>query len=45
MQYDGQDLNSLDVASVRRQMGVVMQQGRIMAGNILNNIIGSLPLT
>ena len=45
VQYDGQDLNSLDVASVRRQMGVVMQQGRIMAGNILNNIIGSLPLT
>ena len=43
--YDGKDLAGLDVQSVRRQMGVVLQNGRLMAGNIFNNIVGSLPLT
>jgi ABC-type bacteriocin/lantibiotic exporter with double-glycine peptidase domain len=41
--YDGQNLNSLDVAAVRRQLGVVLQENRIMAGSIYDNIVcGSL---
>ncbi|HWR28999.1 MAG TPA: NHLP bacteriocin export ABC transporter permease/ATPase subunit [Negativicutes bacterium] len=43
--FDGQDLAELSVTSVRSQMGVVLQQGQLMAGDIFNNIIGSLPLT
>lgn len=43
--YDGQDLAKLDVRSVRRQLGVVLQNGTIMAGDLFTNIIGSLPLT
>jgi ATP-binding cassette subfamily C protein len=39
--YDGQDLNGLDIQSVRRQMGVVLQNGRIMSGDIYTNIVGS----
>jgi len=37
--YDGQDLNSLDVNAVRRQIGVVLQENKIMAGSIFENII------
>jgi ATP-binding cassette subfamily C protein len=36
--YDGQDLAGLDVAAVRRQLGVVLQQGRISAGTLFENI-------
>lgn len=43
--YDGQDLASIDVGAVRRQMGVVLQGSRLMAGDIFTNIIGSSPLT
>ena len=43
--YDGQDLASVDVSAVRRQMGVVLQSSRLMAGDIYTNIIGSSPLT
>jgi ATP-binding cassette subfamily C protein len=39
--YDRQDLASLDLHAVRRQIGVVMQQGRLMAGDIRSNILGS----
>lgn len=42
---DGKDLSGLDMQAVRRQIGVVLQNGRIMAGTIFDNIIGSLPLT
>ncbi len=38
--YDGQDLLGLDVAAVRRQLGVVLQNGRINAGSIYENISG-----
>ena len=38
--YDGQDLSGLDVAAVRRQLGVVLQNGRINAGSIYENISG-----
>ncbi|MEL7634095.1 MULTISPECIES: NHLP bacteriocin export ABC transporter permease/ATPase subunit [Sporomusa] len=43
--YDGQELAEVNVASVRAQMGVVLQHGQLMAGDILTNITGSLPLT
>jgi ATP-binding cassette subfamily C protein len=43
--YDGQDLAGLDILAVRRQIGVVLQNGRLMDGSILTNIIGSSSLT
>ncbi|MFL6291511.1 MAG: NHLP bacteriocin export ABC transporter permease/ATPase subunit [Thermoanaerobaculia bacterium] len=43
--FDGQDLASLAVRSVRRQIGVVLQSGRPMAGSIVSNILGSANLT
>jgi NHLM bacteriocin system ABC transporter ATP-binding protein len=43
--YDGQDLAGLDVRAVRRQLGVVLQNGKLMPGDIFTNIIGSAPLT
>jgi ABC-type bacteriocin/lantibiotic exporter with double-glycine peptidase domain len=39
--YDGQDLAGLDVQSVRRQIGVVLQNGQLMTGAIHTNILGS----
>ena len=45
IEYDGIDLNKVTAVSVRRQIGVVLQHGQLMAGSILDNIIGSLPLT
>jgi ATP-binding cassette subfamily C protein len=42
--YDRQDLNGLNVAAVRRQIGIVLQSGRLMAASLLSNIIGTLPL-
>lgn len=43
--YDGKDLDRLDVNQVRRQIGVVLQNGKLIAGDILSNIVGSLNLT
>lgn len=43
--YDGQELAGLDIRAVRRQVGVVLQNGKLMPGTIFENIIGSLPLT
>lgn len=39
--FDGQDLAGLAVQSVRRQIGVVLQTGRPMAGSLFSNIVGS----
>jgi len=36
--YDGQELSGLDVFAVRRQLGVVLQNGRINAGSMFDNI-------
>jgi len=41
--FDGQDLAALDVRGVRRQMGVVLQAGQLMPGDIYSNIVGSSP--
>jgi ABC-type bacteriocin/lantibiotic exporter with double-glycine peptidase domain len=43
--YDGQDLSGLDIQNVRLQMGIVLQNGKLLPGDILTNIIGSAPLT
>lgn len=43
--YDGQDLGSLDVGAVRRQTGVVLQNGQLLGGDIYTNIVGSAPLS
>jgi len=37
--YDGKDLSSLDLRAVRRQIGVVLQNAKIMSGDIYTNII------
>jgi ATP-binding cassette subfamily C protein len=39
--FDGQDLTSISLQSVRRQLGVVLQSGRPMVGDIFTNIVGS----
>ncbi|MCB1506072.1 MAG: NHLP bacteriocin export ABC transporter permease/ATPase subunit [Hyphomicrobiaceae bacterium] len=43
--YDGQDLSSLNLSSVRRQIGVVLQTGRVFAGTIFENIRGATNAT
>ena len=41
--YDRKDLQSLDLRSVRRQIGTVMQDGRLFSGSIFDNIVISAP--
>jgi ATP-binding cassette subfamily C protein len=43
--YDGLDLAGLDVQALRRQCGVVLQAGKLMPGDIYENIVGSSLLT
>lgn len=43
--YGPHDLSTLDVQAVRRQVGVVLQDGRIMAGSLFANIVGSSAAT
>ena len=43
--FENQDLSQLDAARVRRQMGVVLQNGGLMPGDIFTNIIGASTLT
>ncbi|MFB2934484.1 NHLP bacteriocin export ABC transporter permease/ATPase subunit [Aerosakkonemataceae cyanobacterium BLCC-F154] len=43
--YDGQDLSKLDLQAVRRQLGVVLQNGRVTQGSILENITGGALVT
>ena len=43
--FDGQDLSTLSLPSVRSQMGVVLQNGQLMQGDIFTNIIGTANLT
>ncbi len=42
---DGQELGGLDVQAVRRQMGVVLQSGRLMSGDLYTNIVGASSAT
>ena len=41
--YDGADLARLDVQGVRRHIGVVLQNGKLMSGSIFDNISISAP--
>jgi NHLM bacteriocin system ABC transporter ATP-binding protein len=43
--YDGQDVGQLDIGAVRRQCGVVLQNGALLAGDLLTNIVGSTSYT
>jgi len=43
--YDGQDVSGVDVQAVRRQIGVVLQNGRLMSGDLFTNIVGSSSAT
>ncbi|MCE5333481.1 MAG: NHLP bacteriocin export ABC transporter permease/ATPase subunit [Desulfobacteraceae bacterium] len=43
--YDGQDLSGLDILAVRRQIGTVLQNGRLNAGSIVDNIANNAPLS
>ena len=42
--FDGKALNTLDLTGVRRQMGVVLQHGRLISGSIYDNICGGMQL-
>lgn len=42
--YDNTDINSIDIGSLRRQMGVVLQNDTVMFGSIMQNIVGSTGL-
>ncbi len=41
--YDGKDLKDLDAGTVRRNIGVVMQNGKLLNGSIYANIVISAP--
>ena len=41
--YNGKDLNTIDLKSLRRKIGVVMQNGKIFQGDIFSNIVISAP--
>jgi len=41
--YDGNDLDSLDVRSVRQCIGVALQNGKLFSGDIFSNIIITAP--
>lgn len=43
--YDGRDLTTLDLHEVRRQIGTVMQDTRLVTGDIYRNIVGESNLT
>ena len=39
--YDGRNLKNLDVKLLRKQIGVVLQDGSLIGGDIFSNIVGS----
>ncbi|MFA7577937.1 MAG: NHLP bacteriocin export ABC transporter permease/ATPase subunit [Candidatus Muiribacteriota bacterium] len=39
--YDNQDITAVDIRSLRRQLGVVIQNGQLLPGSIYVNIVGS----
>lgn len=41
--YSGHDIEKVDIRALRRQLGVVLQNGKLLAGDILNNILGASP--
>lgn len=45
IQYDGQDLSGLNVTAVRRQLGVVLQNSRLMSAPLFENIASGAVIT
>ncbi len=45
VEFDDVDLSTLDVESVRRQLGVVLQDGQLMPGTIHQNLAGATTLS
>lgn len=43
--FDGKELSRLNRTAVRRQIGIVRQNGRLLAGSIYDNILGLHPGT
>ncbi|HET9158897.1 MAG TPA: ATP-binding cassette domain-containing protein, partial [Myxococcaceae bacterium] len=43
--YDGQHLSSLDLEAVRRQLGVVLQEGQLIPGTVRENLAGVASVT
>ena len=41
--YDGRNINTLDLKSLRKKLGVVMQNGKLFQGDIFSNITISAP--
>ncbi|MBQ0035779.1 MAG: ATP-binding cassette domain-containing protein, partial [Firmicutes bacterium] len=41
--YDQRDINRIDLQSLRRKIGVVMQDGKLFTGDIYSNIVISAP--
>ncbi len=41
--YDGRDLSSIDLRSLRRKIGTVMQDGKLFQGDLFSNITISAP--
>ena len=41
--YDGKDLSKLDLKSLRRKIGIVLQNGKLFSGDIFSNIALSSP--
>lgn len=41
--YDSQDVDGLDLRSVRRRIGVVLQNGKLFSGDIYSNIVITAP--
>ena len=41
--YDGRDLRQIDVRSLRRRIGTVMQDGKLFSGSIFSNIVVTAP--
>jgi NHLM bacteriocin system ABC transporter ATP-binding protein len=42
--FDGKGIDTLDISAVRRQMGVVLQNGQLASGSIFENICGGVHL-
>lgn len=41
--FDGKDINTIDLKSLRRKIGVVMQSGKLFMGDLFSNITISAP--
>ena len=41
--YDGRDLETMDLKSLRHRIGVVMQDGKLFQGDVYSNIVISAP--